>query len=124
MNIKPNCQKCYYGGGYKPNECLASCSAPYPKEPTVIKFDELFKRERQFVRRRKWDEECDCGNFIPSLSEIDGDFELEAVYTFNTSFNCPFCDEIIDVYDIGIEETQLITCDECARQIAVQGKQI
>lgn len=122
MGIKPNCQKCYYGGGYKPNEYLASCDAPYPKEPSVIKFDELFKRERVFVRRRKWDEECECGNFIPKLSEYDGDIELEAVCSFDTSFDCPFCGESIDVYGIGFEETRLVTCDECGHLIAVQGK--
>lgn len=124
MRIKPNCQKCYYGGSYKPNEYLASCNAPYPKEPTVIKFDELFKRERMFVKRRKWDEECECGNFIPKLSETDGDFELEAVCTFDTSFDCPFCGEIIDVYGLGVEETEIVTCSECGKQIAVHGKSI
>jgi hypothetical protein len=124
MAIKPNCQKCYYGGGYKPNEHLACCNAPYPKEPTVIKFDELYKRERQFVKRKKWDDECDCGNFIPSLSEADGDFELEAVCTFNASFDCPFCGERIDVFDLGIEETELVKCDWCGKQIAVHGKSI
>lgn len=124
MKIKPNCQNCYYGGSYRPNESLASCEAPYPKEPTVIKFDELFKKERQYVKRKKWDDECDCKNFIPHLSESNGDYELEAVCTFNTSFDCPFCGENIDVYDIGIEETQIIKCDECGKEIAVDGKAI
>ena len=77
MNIKPNCKKCYYGGLWKPSESLASCSAPIPKEPTVTKFDEWLNRERRFVKRRNWDDECECRNFIPSLSEIDGDYELE-----------------------------------------------
>ena len=122
MKIKPNCQKCYYGGGFKPNRYLASCDAPFPKEPTVIEYDELYKRERKFVRRRNWDDECDCKNFMPLLSEYDGDIELEASVTFNTSFDCPFCGEVIDVYDIGIEETVFVTCDECGREIAVKGK--
>lgn len=124
MAIKPNCQKCYYGGSFKPNESLASCIAPYPKEPTITKYDELFKRERRFVKRRNWDDECECGNFIPYLSEADGDFELEAVCTFNTSFDCPFCGETIDVYGLEVEETELVTCDECGKQIAVHGKEI
>lgn len=122
--MKPNCQKCYYGGSFKPKEFLASCNAPYPKEPTVIKFDELYQRERQFVKRKNWDDECECKNFIPSLSEFDGDFELEAVYTFNAHFDCPFCGEIVDVYDVGIEEIQLVNCEECGKQIAVHGKSI
>ena len=124
MPIIPNCRKCYYGGGFKPNKHLASCNAPYPKEPTITIFDELYNRERQFVKRNNWDDECNCKNFIPQLSEIDGDFELEVVYTFKTTFDCPFCGEIIDVYDIGIEETQIISCNECAKKIAVQGKSI
>ena len=122
MKIVPNCKKCYYGGTFIPNEYLASCKAPFPKEPTVEKYDELFKRERNFVRRRNWDDECECGNFVPQLSETDGDFELEAVYIFRTSFDCPFCDEIIYVDDIGIEETRLVKCDECGKEIAVKGK--
>ena len=124
MAIVPNCQKCYYGGSFRQNESLASCCAPYPKEPTITKYDELFQRERQFVKRRNWDDECECGNFIPDLSESDGDFELEAVCTFNASFDCPFCGESIVVYGLGVEETEIITCDECGKQIAVHGKSI
>lgn len=122
--IKPNCKKCYYGGSFKPNRSLASCSAPYPKEASIIEYDEPFQRERTFVKRRNWDDECGCGNFIPKLSETDGDFELEPVCTFNTSFDCPFCGNNIDVYGIGIEETMLVGCDECGREIAVKGKSI
>lgn len=124
MKIKPNCQKCYYGGSFKPNEHLASCNAPYPKEPSITKYDELFRRERVFVKRINWDDERECGNFIPRLSESDGDFELEAVCTFNASFDCPFCGETIDVYGLGVEETEIVTCDECGKKIAVQGKSI
>lgn len=124
MKIKPNCQKCYYGGSYKINEKLASCKATYPEEETVIKFDELYGRERQFVKRENWDDECECSNFIPRLSEIDGDFELETVYSFKASFDCPFCGNNIDVYDIGIEETIVIECDGCGKEIAVCGKEI
>lgn len=122
MNIKPNCKKCYYGGLWKPSESLASCSAPMPKEPTVTKFDEFLNRERRFVKRRAWDDECECRNFIPSLSEIDGDYELEAVTTFNASFDCPFCGENVDVCGLGIEETVIETCPECGMEIAVKGK--
>ncbi len=124
MAIKQNCEKCYYGGSFRPSEHLASCAAPFPKEATVTRFDELFKKERQFVRRKNWDDECDCGNFVPSLSEADGDYELEMLCTFMTDFDCPFCGETIYVDNLGIEETKLITCSECARQIAVHGKQI
>lgn len=124
MKILPNCKKCYYGGTFISSENLASCKAPNPTEPTVRKFDELFRRERHFVIRRNWDDECKCDNFTPRLSEIEGDFTLEPSITFETSFNCPFCGERIDVYDIGIEETKLVTCDECDKQIAVIGKAI
>lgn len=124
MKIKPNCAKCYYGGAYKPNEQLASCKCENVSEPTIIKFDELFQRERQFVKRKDFYEECDCEHFIPHLSEADDDFELEAICTFTTSFDCPFCGDNVDVYDIGIEETQIITCDGCGKKIAVQGKGI
>lgn len=124
MAIKPNCQECYYGGSFKPNESLASCSTPYPKEPTITKYDELFKRNRQFVKRRNWDDECECGNFIPILSESNGDFELETVCTFSASFDCPFCGENIDVYGLEVEETRFIKCYECAKEIAVKGKEI
>ena len=122
MNIKPNCKKCLYGGFWNPSESLASCSTPMPKEPTVTKFDKVFKKERQFVKRRNWDDECECKNFIPHLSEIDGDFELEAVTTFNASFDCPFCGENVDVYGLGIETTEIVTCAECGKEIAVKGK--
>lgn len=123
MKIKQCCQKCYYGGTFIPNESLASCNS-VPKEPTITKYDELFRRQRQFVKRRNWDDECECGNFIPNLSEIDGDFELEAICTFDAHFYCPFCNEPIDVYDLAVEEIRLITCDECAKEIAVHGKAI
>lgn len=124
MKIYPNCQKCYYGGSFIPNQSLASCEALYPKEPTVTKFDGLFQKERQFVRRRNWDDECECKNFIPMLSEFDGDIELEPVCTFSTSFDCPFCGENIDVYDLDIEEIRIVTCYECGKEIAVRGKSI
>ena len=120
--MKANCQKCLYGGLWNLSQGLASCSAPMPQEPTVTKYDELFKKERRFVRRRNWDDECECKNFIPHLSEIDGDFELEAVTTFNASFDCPFCGENVDAYGLGIEETAIVTCNECGREIAVKGK--
>jgi predicted RNA-binding Zn-ribbon protein involved in translation (DUF1610 family) len=93
-------------------------------EPTVIGFDPLFKKERQYVSRKKWEDECDCEQFIPHLSESEGDYELEAVYAFNTEFDCPFCGSTVYVWDIGIEETAIITCDECGKQIAVEGKNI
>lgn len=124
MTIKPNCQDCYYGGSFKPNECLASCSATYPNEQTITKYDELFKRNRQFVKRKNWDDECECDNFIPSLSEANGDFELETVCSFNANFDCPFCGENLDVYGLEVEETRFITCDECGKKIAVKGKEI
>lgn len=122
--MKPNCKKCFYGGTFKPNRSLASCSAPYPKEPSIIEYDELFQRERTFVKRRNWDDECECNNFIPKLSETDGDFELEPVCTFSTDFECPFCGEFVYVDNLGIEETKLVTCGECGKQIAVKGKSI
>lgn len=124
MKIKPNCKKCYYGGSYIPNEQLASCKCTDVTEPTVIKFDDLFKKERQYVKRKNWDDESYCEYFIPHLSESDDDFELEAVCTFTTSFDCPFCGENIDVYDIGIEETRLVNCEECGKRLAVKGKSI
>ena len=124
MKMKPNCQRCYYSGIYDPKAHLASCDCKMVAEETVTKFDPLFRKERQYVSRKEWDEERDCENFIPHLSEADGDYELEAICTFSTSFDCPFCGNKIYVYDIGIEETQIVTCDECEKEIAVQGKGI
>lgn len=122
MKIKPNCQRCYYGGVYSPSEKLASCDCENMAKQTIVKYDPLFKKERQWVSRKEWEEEYDCQHFVPHLSEAEGDYELEPVCTFNTSFDCPFCGHTVFVWDIGIEETALITCDECEKQIAVQGK--
>ena len=124
MKIKPNCQRCYYGGVYSPSEKLASCDCENMAKQTIVKYDPLFKKERQWVQREEWEEECDCEHFIPHLSEANGDYELEPVCTFNTSFDCPFCGNTVYVWEIGLEETVLITCDECEKQIAVQGKGI
>ena len=124
MEIKPNCRRCYYAGIYDPKAHLASCDCKMVTEQTVVQFDPLFRKERQYVSREKWEDECDCENFIPHLSEAEGDYELEATCTFNTSFDCPFCGNTVYVWDIGIEETAIITCDECERQIAVEGKGI
>ena len=122
MRIKPNCQRCFYGGTYNPTKQLASCECE--KVTTIIEYDPLFRKEREWVSRKKWEEECDCEHFIPQLSEAYGDYELEAVCTFNTSFECPFCGNTIYVWDIGFEEKAFIICDECERKIAVQGKGI
>lgn len=59
-----------------------------------------------------------------AFKQSEGDYELEAVCAFNTEFDCPFCGETVYVYDIGIEETEIVTCDECGKQIAVEGKAI
>ena len=120
MKIDPNCQLCFYGGVYNHNKQLASCECE--KVRTITEYDPFFKKDRQWVPRQKWDEECDCGYFIPRLSEANGDYELEAVVTFNTSFECPFCGETVYVWNIGFEEIAFITCDECDRQIVVTGK--
>lgn len=124
MKNKPNCRRCFYGGAYNHNKQLATCECKNVTEPTIIDHDPLFNRERQYVSRKKWEDECDCEHFIPHLSEGEGDYELEAVCTFNTSFACPFCGNTVYVWNIGIEETALITCDECEKQIAVDGKSI
>ena len=124
MKIKPNCRRCFYGGSYIHKEQLASCECESVTEPTIIKTDTLFNKTRQYVTRESWEDECQCEHFIPHLSEAEGDYELEACCTFNTSFDCPFCGNTVYVYDIGIEETEIITCDECERKIAVQGKGI
>jgi DNA-directed RNA polymerase subunit RPC12/RpoP len=89
-----------------------------------MEFDTLFNKERQYVLRDNWEDECECENFIPKLSESNGDYELEAIYTFCTSFECPFCGSTVYVMDLGIEETAIITCDECGKHIAVKGKEI
>lgn len=122
--IKPNCYNCYYGGSYAPNSHLASCNCENVTEPTVIELDPLFDRERQYVKRKNWEDECDCEHFMPHLSEANGDFELETVCYFNANFDCPFCGENLDVYGLEVEETRFITCDECGKKIAVKGKEI
>lgn len=124
MAIKPNCQRCYYGGCFDHDRQLASCDCKTVTEPTIIAFDTLFMKERQYVSRKKWEDECDCDHFIPHLSETEGDYELEPVCSYNTEFDCPFCGETVYVYDIGVEETEIVTCDECGKQIAVEGKGI
>ena len=91
MKMKPNCRRCYYGGVYDHEAHLASCDCKMVAEKTVSQFDPLFRKERKYVSRNEWEEKCDCENFIPHLSEADGDYELEAVCTFSTSFDCPFC---------------------------------
>lgn len=122
VRIKPNCRRCYYGGAFRPDEHLATCECDTVTEPTVIMHDPLFNRERKYVSRENWADECDCECFVPHLSECEGDYKLEAVCTFNASFDCPFCGNTIDVWDIGIEETTVVTCDDCGRRIAVDGK--
>ena len=122
--MKANCQRCYYGGVYSPSEQLASCDCENMAKQTIVKYDPLFKKERQWVSRKEWGEECDCQHFVPHLSEAEGDYELEPICAFNTSFDCPFCGNTVYVWEIGLEETVLITCDECEKQIAVQGKGI
>lgn len=124
MKIKANCRKCYYGGLFDHDRQLASCECKNVTESTVIAFDPLFKRERQYVSRKKWEEECDCEHFVPHLSEDEGDYDLEISCTFFTEFDCPFCGNTIYVYDIGYDETEIVTCDECEKQIAVQGRSI
>ena len=124
MKRKPNCQKCYHGGSFIPKEGLASCNSARITEPTVIKLDPLFGKERQYVKRNNWNDECDCDHFIPYLSESDGDFELNEVCSFETYFDCPFCGDEIDVFDIDIDETKLIMCGCCGKKIAVKGKEI
>ena len=124
MKIKPNCRRCFYAGVYSPSERLASCDCGNNTEQTIVKFDPLFKKERNWVYRKEWEEECDCEHFIPHLSEGEGDYELEAVCSFSTSFECPFCGNTVNVWDIGIEETAIIICDECEKQIAVEGKEL
>lgn len=122
MEIKPNCRRCYYGGLFDHNRQLASCDCKTVTEPTIIAFDTLFMKERQYVSRKKWEDECDCDHFIPHLSETVGDYELEPVCSYNTEFDCPFCGETVYVYDIGVEVTEIVTCDECGKQISVEGK--
>ena len=124
MKIKPNCKRCFYSGSFSTKAQLASCGCVNVTEPIIIRYDRLFDRDRQYVSRKNWGDECDCEHFIPQLSEAEGDYELEAVCAFNTSFDCPFCGNTVYVWDIGIEETLLITCDECEKQIAVKGKRI
>ena len=120
--MKPNCQRCFYSGSYSSKAELASCRCENVTEQTIIKYDPLFKKERKYVPRKNWSDECDCEHFIPHLSEAEGDYELEPVCTFNTSFDCPFCGNTVYVWDIGINGTEIITCDECEKQIAVNGK--
>lgn len=124
LKIKPNCQRCFYGGVYRPNEQLASCGCENVTEQTVVDFDPLFKKERQWVSRKNWADECDCERFIPHLSEVEGDYELEPICLYNAVFDCPFCGNMVYVLDIGIEKTEIVTCNECNKQIAVQGKAI
>lgn len=124
MKMKPNCRRCFYSGSYSHKLKLASCRCENVTEPTIIKYDPLFNKEQKYVSRDNWSDECDCEHFIPHLSEAEGDYELEAVCAFNTSFDCPFCGETVYVWEIGLEETALITCDECEKQIAVTGKGI
>ena len=121
MKIKPNCKKCYFSVAYYANDCLAACDSARITEPTVTRYDNFLKKECQCVKRAKWDEECKCEQFIPSLSEADGDYELEEEIRFNTSFDCPFCGEEIDVYDVQICDTKLVRCDECGKLMAVDG---
>ena len=124
MKIKPNCRRCFHSGSYHHGKQLASCKCENVTEPITIELDPILKKYRQYVSRKKWEEECDCEHFIPLLSEAEGDYELEAVCSFNTSFECPFCGNTIYVWEIGIEETALMVCDECERTIAVEGKEI
>lgn len=122
--IKANCERCYYGGAFIPSEGLASCNCARITEPTEIRYDSLFKKERQYVERKKWDSPCDCEHFTPRLSEGRGDFELNIDISYETQFDCPFCGEELYVFGIGVDETKLVTCDQCRKRIAVEGKAI
>lgn len=122
--MKANCRNCYYSGGYIHNEHLAACNCSNITEPTVTQFDDMFKKERRYVHRDNWDDECECECFIPQLSESNGDYRLEENVTYSAYFDCPFCGGGIDVDDIGVEENVIIECEECGRKMAVQGLQI
>ena len=124
MKIKASCKGCYYSGHYIPNKHLAYCRCEDVTEPIVIQLDPLLGREERYVKRENWEDECNCEHFVPHLSEYNDDYELECVCTYETSFACPFCGETVDVWDLGIEETKIVTCDECGKQIAVDGKHI
>ena len=122
--LKPNCQKCFYGGMFRPYEGLASCSCEQVVKDVVYYHDDLFKVRRKGVKRTSWDEECSCEMFTPDLSETEGDFTLEPVCYFTTSFDCPCCGEEIYVDDIGIEEVKHVQCDSCGMLMVVRGKSL
>lgn len=121
MKIKPNCEKCYYSGAFYNSEQLARCDCERGTEPTVYFYDKIFREIQQCVKRSRWDEECDCEQFVPILREDDGDFELEEEIIYNTDFDCPFCGERIYCDDISKCDTKLIRCDNCDKMIAVDG---
>lgn len=122
--LKPNCQKCFYSDSFNPKECLASCSCENVAEEKVTSCDNLFKVNKQYVKRNTWDEECDCSQFIPLLTEYDNDFELQTVHYFETEFNCPTCDSYIYVEKLELEEVRHIVCDNCGMTMVVQSKSI
>ena len=123
MKIKPNCFKCYYGGLFSEKEHLASCRCEEVTEPTYV-YHDFMESEIQCVARQNWEDECNCEHFMPNLKESEDDYELEMRYSFSTSFDCPFCGNTIDVWDIDVEEIKLVTCEECGRKMAVHGKEL
>lgn len=122
--MKAKCSDCYYSRCYYPRQHLVYCDCTDITEPTVTHFDRMFKKERQYVHRDNWDDECECECFIPQLSEDNGDYVLEETTIFSTAFDCPFCGGGIDVDDIGIEENIIVECPECERKIAVNGPSV
>lgn len=107
--VKPNCQKCYYGGllikskgKVAPNSGLYSC-------------------------RRHWNDGCKCEHFIPCLSEKNGDIKIQEMNTYialqkvsiyKTKFKCPFCGNTIHATMKDIP-SKIIRCKYCSKQIKV-----
>lgn len=121
--MKANCFNCMYGGSYNPIKKIASCECENIVEKTIVEYDKVLKKNRIFVQRKDIDQETDCPNFIPDLSENSGSYILEEDCSFIAHFDCPFCGEEIEEYGLGVEETRVIECD-CGHKLYIHGKQI
>lgn len=112
--IRCCCANCYYTGCYRVADKLASCRCKDVKKDALI-YDEVLKENRFYVKRNSFDEEVQCSNFMPEIE----DTEIEYVTYMNVGSNCPFCGEVNTIDNADGEGNEIISCENCGKEYAV-----